>query len=246
MLRGDNKGAVELLEEVLQIQRGAYGPENRQVLIAIVNLAAARATLGMHDQARHDLIAILPAIEHVFGKDHPLEAAALDGLVVASEGQPEEAIAYGRRAVAITIASEGVDSPTTAGRRQNLAGALTHAHQYPEAVALLRLALATFDHQTATDAVERLQVRLDLGGALLATKQPREARPLLDQARAGFAKAGDAANVAACDLALADADLAQHARVAAEARIDAVLAAHPDDKDASRAHALAWRAAHPR
>ncbi|MCE9572995.1 MAG: serine/threonine-protein kinase [Deltaproteobacteria bacterium] len=244
--RGDSAGAMALLEEVLKIQRGAYGPDHRRVLITLVNLSAMRAQMGERIQARKDLEAALPSIERVFGAAHPLLAAALDGLVIACDDDPPTAIAYGRRAVAISVAASGDDSDDATVRRINLAGVLTRGSHTAEAVQLLRRVLLRDERQLTPDAPRIDRDRVGLARALVGSKSPREALPLLDQARAGFAKAGDAPHVADTDLALADAHLALGDRKAADASIAAVLAAFPDAKDPKHAAALAWQAKHPR
>ncbi|MCE9572996.1 MAG: serine/threonine-protein kinase [Deltaproteobacteria bacterium] len=244
--RGDALGAIALLEEVLRVQRGAYGPDHRQVLITSVNLAMLRASAGQPDAARVELERVVPLVEKVFGPTHPLLASAYDGLLMCNRNDPPRAVEYGRRAVALMVAANGADSPYVALRLANLGEALISAGSYAEAVSEFRHALAIYEKQQGPNAKDASLVRINLGRALLGTKDARGAVTVLEQARASVAMAGDPANVAETNLALADAHLALGDRKAADADIAAILAAFPDAKDPKHAAALAWQAKHPR
>ena len=143
---------------------------------------------GVAAEARLDKT--LAIARKYYGDDHPrLSIIYSDlGRLAATQGKPEAAIEYHRKALELSIAAFGPDYSSNLSHRSNLAIALIEAGQIEAAISQFRQILTQTQSDHGNRSLEVGEVKQNLAAALVQTKQYVQAEKLLQNADVIFAQ----------------------------------------------------------
>jgi tetratricopeptide (TPR) repeat protein len=141
---GKDLSACPVFQASIPLLRRKYGPQSKEVGLALHELAVTLTRLGLPEKAIEPLEECLPILENHLGKDHHDITAALANLGKAfSESAHYDAAenTY-RRAIGIREAKSGPDDPEVALLLNNLAVTYKRQDRIPEALECLERSLA--------------------------------------------------------------------------------------------------------
>ena len=176
--------AVNARRKALSLVEDAFGSAAPASLVAQRKLAYALSATGAVDEAN----AILDRQEHVITASYgetSIEQAALlaeRGIAATRRGDFSTAADFFRRELAIRQTNGVGQTAIAASTRHNLAGALAESGHVPEAIALLREALAIRLITLSPQEQVVLMNRIDLAQALCLGKQFAESEALFESA----------------------------------------------------------------
>jgi tetratricopeptide (TPR) repeat protein len=171
---GDYPAALALYERNLQLRKKHYGPQHRNMAIALSNLGQLLADMGQSVEAEAHTRRALAIFEAEFDFDHQEVAIRLSNLATILNNQQrfQEAEALLRRALEVTEIALGPDHPNVAISLSNLGFALLGQGKHGEAKPLqeraLEIARAHYgdDHPRTANLLNNLAITLlDLGDA---------------------------------------------------------------------------------
>jgi serine/threonine-protein kinase len=201
----DHKAALAYLDEAMKLRREAGGEKSpgyqndlRDQGVELIRGREYEAGVTLLERN-------LALCQELYGADstHTADAHNELGSAVHDLGRFREAAAHYREAM--RIASAESDSKEYLFPLNNLANAAADMGDYANAVTLFEQSLAQRRRTLAEDNVRVLRAKQNLGRALLEAGQLDRAKPLLDEALAGFLKRGgeDGASTAEVRLVLA-------------------------------------------
>ncbi|MCQ4166816.1 serine/threonine-protein kinase [Tahibacter harae] len=144
LVRGDGAAAEAPLREALRLRQAIYREDDPQIAQIRTNLATALGLQLRYAEAADMAAQAIAAFDQAAGDWRGVTAAALQTRAVALRqlARADEAIADGRRALALLQAARGEDSAETQRARGALGKSLLLAGRRGEAAPLLRTALA--------------------------------------------------------------------------------------------------------
>jgi len=127
--------ALPKLEEVLTIRRKAFGDDSMPVARTQFNLGQLYVTTKDLEKAEQRMPAGVAGLERALGARHPDMITAYRGLSLLrdAQGRRPEAIAFGRQALDLAVATVGPDNVSTATSHFRLGRSLALDKQYAEA-----------------------------------------------------------------------------------------------------------------
>jgi len=133
--RGDYRNAVPVCRECLEIEELVLGPEHRETLTSVNNLALLIDSQGESAAAERLHRRALEARERVLGPEHPdtLQCQISLADLVLKEGRLQEAEKMQRQTLATHLRVMGLENPQTLWCQSNLAETLIKEGHYPEA-----------------------------------------------------------------------------------------------------------------
>jgi hypothetical protein len=138
-MRGDHELAADLFTEATGRNEQVLGPNHKDTINALANLASSLQALGRDDEAVNVRVRILQAREHTVGPDHPDTLDAMGNLATAYQAadQLNEAIDLLERVVAVRGPAFRSDHPRAVSTAEILAGMYESAGRRDDARALL-------------------------------------------------------------------------------------------------------------
>ena len=205
--QGNYQAALEIDQDVLARQTGAFGREYVHTLMTAGSLTADLSALGRYSEALGIARETTENFAQLFGEDHQLTLTAANNLALSLRvaGRFFEARDIDQRTVALRRQVSGDGHPLTLGSELNLARDLREVGDFAESTALLRNMLDRYRLSLGTDFPDALRAASSLSISLRRSGQHREARQvsasLLEQYRLLYPE--DHPDLLACRLNLA-------------------------------------------
>ncbi|WP_394834682.1 serine/threonine-protein kinase [Pendulispora rubella] len=153
------------LEAAVELARGHFGPESRQMAKAVGDLGWSHMMLGEDQAAREHFQRSLEMTERLLGPTHPDMAKALNalGVLAAKQENFAEAETFERRAVSILEKAHGAVHPDVAAYFDNLADTLREEKKYAESLAMHTRALGIYEQIFGPEHAELVSSLLGIG-----------------------------------------------------------------------------------
>jgi serine/threonine protein kinase len=141
---GDHPSAAKQFEAARALYTRHRGPDHRDTLVSMNNLANSYAELGRHAEALGLYQETLAIHKARLGPDHPDTLMSMNNLANSYQalGRHAEALALRQQALALRKARLGANHPDTLGSMHNLAGSYAALGRHADALALREQALA--------------------------------------------------------------------------------------------------------
>ncbi|EXJ80944.1 hypothetical protein A1O3_07232 [Capronia epimyces CBS 606.96] len=181
--RGKPNDAVQLLEEVIKIQKQTLAEDHPDRLASQHNLAMAYKENGQIKEAVPLLEQVVEIQKQTLAEDHPdrLSLQYSLAMVYQENGQIKEAVPLLEQVVEIRKQTLAEDHPDRLASQHCLAMAYKENGQIKEAVSLLEQVVEIQKQTLAEDHPYRLSSQYRLAMAFQANSQIKEAVPLLEQ-----------------------------------------------------------------
>ena len=191
VLRGNAKAAEQMLRQVLSLQEGLYGKDDRMLADTLDQLGVALSQQEREGEAQTFHARAEAIRERTLGPGHPDRATTLErlGLLASRKGKHDEALAKLREAVAIRRAGLGDSHPLLAASLNNLGLALRRAKHDDEAMTTLREALAIRERVLGPDHPDVATTLMNIANVLGSTDRCAEALQLHERALAVMERA---------------------------------------------------------
>lgn len=175
---GDEKLAVETLQQSLQLARRIYGNDNANILGNLVLLGRSLTLLDRNDEAETVFLEALDVAETTIGNEHGNYARILHdyAYVLNSRGEFARIREVRAQAVAISESFFGVDHATSVNLRKALAFVDMAQGRFRDAVITLEAILPEVRVAFGDQHMITFQTEAVLAEALLETGQVAEAR----------------------------------------------------------------------
>jgi non-specific serine/threonine protein kinase/serine/threonine-protein kinase len=169
--------ARSLDQRALDIQRRVLGPEHRDTLSTMNNLANVLSAEGHYPEAEKLLRETLDICRRVLGPEHRQTLQAVYNLanVLERKGQYAEAEKLYRQALDVQRRLLGLENPETLGSMMNLGNILLDQGHYPEAEKLYRETLVLERRVVGPEHPDTLKLMNNLGNVLSAEGRYPEA-----------------------------------------------------------------------
>jgi tetratricopeptide (TPR) repeat protein/predicted Ser/Thr protein kinase len=239
---GEFERTTQLLEQVLDRQMVALGPEHPDVGVTLLNLGLSRSALGDSREAKALYERAVEILERALGPEHPLLSNCHNNLG-SSYLHVDELDAAQRsfeRALAIQARMVGPEHPMYANTVGNLARVHARRGDEVQGELLARQALAVFSNAMGPDSSFVASERVSLAGILIDTQRFEAAEHELELARASLERGPDPLALAASLLGFGDLYAArgelERARASYERALElyehAMAPEHPDTASA--------------
>lgn len=178
------------LRRALDLVEKAFGPDDREVAVVLVNFATLLYETSQLGEAESLIRRALQIQEASYGPDHPDITACLNNLalLLKATNRFAEAAPLYRRALKIDMARYGPEHPNVAIHLSNLAALLRAANRPTEAEPLIRQALK-IDEVSYGPKHPSVAIRLNnLAQLLKSTSRLIEAEPMMHRALGIFVR----------------------------------------------------------
>ncbi len=239
----DGAAALDLFRRVLDGRRARHGPDHTDTALATTNLGMTLAHMGRASEAAPYLREGVEIATRALGPDHPetLRHRGLLGSALTAAGDVDAGRTELEKTLAAQTALLGESHNVTLGVMGDLAVAARKGGDAAEAERLLRKILAIRRRNAAIDPAAEAEAEVELAITLLQTRRYVEARALLERALATRAELFGSENhqtetarewlIEVLD-AMGERDAVDDLRDRRSRRLDAALAAAPDDPTA--------------
>jgi len=184
----DSPDARPRLERAVEILTASHGPDHPHVAEARVHLGKALSSFGHHDAARLQYESALPVLERSYGSAHPVLANVLHtlGNLLIVPGlerkDPDGAIAYFRRALAIREAALGPLNPEVGDTLDGLGRAFRLKGDRESSRTYLERSLALTEAALGPEHVDLATTLFHLASVYQETGLPQQALRLYERA----------------------------------------------------------------
>jgi serine/threonine protein kinase/tetratricopeptide (TPR) repeat protein len=175
--------AVNVLTEAREVRKAALGPEHRETLQSMNELALAYRDAGRVDEALRLHEETLQLNRLKLGPRHPDTIQSMNNLALDYQdaGRLEEALPLHEEALRLYQSEVGPEHPDTLVSMSNLAMAYQVAGRLDEALRLHNDTLQLHRAKLGPDHVDTIRCMNNLAGCYQATGRLREAIPLYEQ-----------------------------------------------------------------
>jgi tetratricopeptide (TPR) repeat protein len=165
---GDNAAARDLLQKAVETRRRIFGPDHRNTLASINNLAVVLKELGEFEAAHELLEQAQDALGQTLGREHSLTLSSINNLaaLLYDQGQFDAACELLEHVLDVSRRKLGPENPDTLSSMNNLATALYARGDTQAARELLEHALEASrrilgpDHPTTLGSMHNLAMVL--------------------------------------------------------------------------------------
>jgi eukaryotic-like serine/threonine-protein kinase len=175
--------ARQHLEAAVEIDRRVLGPEHRDTIVALYNLAELQIKQGKYSAAEALLRPTLDVAKRVLGAEHPdtLETASTLAAAIFYQGKYTEAGGLFRQVLSAAPRVFGVDSSETLDIQQDLAVNFADEGKNAEAESLLRKTLESKQRVSGREHPVTLITQRNLAHVYVKEFKFADAEPLLCQ-----------------------------------------------------------------
>jgi tetratricopeptide (TPR) repeat protein len=175
--------SISVAGEAVQLRQSVLGPDHRDTLLSVNNLALANLAAGRYQEALSMLEDLVPRLTSRFGPDNPNTLAAMNGLAETYHalGRVDETVRLHETGFRLRKAKWGLNNFDTVTSMVNLGNAYKDAGRLAEGLPLLEEALKLRKSTLGADNPATLSSITGLGVAYQVAGRFDDALPLLKE-----------------------------------------------------------------
>jgi non-specific serine/threonine protein kinase/serine/threonine-protein kinase len=183
---GDHRTAAEQFEAARALYARHRGPDHRDTLVSMNNLANSYAALGRHPEALELYQQVLAIQQARLGADHPDSLTNMNNMAnsYAALGRHQDALKLREETLAMQKVKLGSDHPDTLGSMNNLANSYAALGRHQDALKLREETLALRKLTLGPDHPDTLVSMSNLATSYAAVRRHRDALKLREEALA--------------------------------------------------------------